>query len=264
MNSPKIPATVAILTRNSAATLRHALESVRDFDEIIVCDAASSDGTPDIARAYGARIIPQDTRYLSAEGRIINFAGVRNQTLEAATHDWYFFLDADEYLSPGLVEEIRAKVAGEPAAYWVPRKYVWQGKVVDCAVTYPSVQMRFFNRRVTGIFVKEVHERIELKPGVESRTLKAVMLVPVPATAAEMKAKWRRYLAIERVARQPMSAGTWLRVAAHEAAIAGLYFLRLARITLFCRGTSLPASFEFARVWYQWQLIHDSFATIKI
>lgn len=256
-----IPCTVAILTKNSGKSLVRALKSVADFGEIIICDGGSTDETLAIARAAGARVIEQDPRFLYSDGRIRNFSGVRNQTLAAASYAWFFFLDSDEYIDQALVAEIRRKTEGEPAAYWVPRKYVYHDTAIDCSVSYPSQQMRLFHKAVAKEFIKDVHERIELQSGVTPLWLTQAMYVPVPDSAEEMIAKWRKYLAIENTRRVPLPAGQWLWSVTHDAAIGVRYLLRLARIMLFCRGTRLPVSYELARVWYQYQLIHDSFAT---
>lgn len=48
---PKIQATIAILTHNSADTLPHALRSVGEFAETIICDGNSTDETRELARA---------------------------------------------------------------------------------------------------------------------------------------------------------------------------------------------------------------------
>lgn len=260
--STKIPCTVAILTRNSGSTLARALKSVVDFAEIIVCDGGSTDDTLAIAQTYGARVIPQDSQYCDAQGRLTHWAGVRNQTLSAASYQWFLFLDSDEYLSPQVVEEIRQASVGKAAAYWVPRKFEYQGKIIDCAVTYPSVQMRFFSRHVTNRFIKEVHEKIELKESITPATLNAYMVVPLPERAEELHVKWCRYLSIEKERRAPTSFVQWIRIATHELGVGGLYLLRLLRIRLFCRGTKLPVRFELARVWYQWALVKDSFSAI--
>lgn len=259
----KIPATVAILTHNNEATLARALESVKHFAEIIICDGNSEDNTLSIASSFGARIISQDKQFLSKDGHIQNFAGVRNQTLSIATYDWFFFLDSDEYIGPELAKEILKKTAEKPAAYWIPRKYVYRGEVVGCSVTYPSQQIRLFHRAVTREFIKEVHERIELNPRIVPGRLRESMFVPVQGSFRELVAKWDGYLAMENTRRAPLSLRKWMFVALREAGIALLYLVRFMRITLFCRGVRLPASYELARVWYQWRLIKDSFNAME-
>lgn len=259
----KIPVTVAILTHNSAATLTRALESVKDFAEIIICDGQSTDKTLVIARAFGARVLQQDTQFLADNGRIQNFSGVRNQTLAAAVSEWFLFLDSDEYLGSELAEEIFEKTKGEPSAYWVPRKYVYRGAVVDCSVTYPSQQMRFFHTAVARGFIKKVHEKIELRSGIVPQWLTQHILVPMPDTVEECIAKWRGYLEIERTLRIPISMRQWIPGALKDASIAALYLVRLLRILVLCRGTRLPVSYELARVWYQWELIKESFRMIQ-
>lgn len=261
--SHKIPATVAILTYNCATTLLRALESVRDFSEIIICDGGSTDNTLNIARSFDTRIISQDAQFLSEDKRIRNFAGVRNQTLSIATYEWFFFLDSDEYIGPELAKEILEKTTKKPSVYWIPRKYVYRGEVVDCSVTYPSQQMRLFHRAVTQEFIKEVHEKIALRSGIVPGWLTESMFVPIPNTAKELIVKWRGYLAIENTRRVSLSLRQWIPAALRDAGIAARYLVRLLRIMLFCRGTRLPISYELARVWYQCALIKDSFRMIK-
>ncbi len=258
----RIPCTVTILTRNSAATLERAIRSVWEFEEIILCDGGSLDKTHAIAASYGARIIPQDKSFLDHDGRIKNYGGVRNQTLAAASHQWFFFLDSDEYASPELVEEIRTAVAiDQPAAYWVPRTYVYQDILIERAVTYPNQQMRFFHRSIAGNFIKEVHERIELLPGAPVKNLVQYLRVPVEEGVEQMKEKWRRYLDVESLRAPNLTFWQWVCGAAHEAAVAALYILRFVR-NLFLPGTRLPVRFELVRVWYQWMAITTSLGRV--
>lgn len=130
----KIPCSISILTFNSGATLRRCLDSVREFDDIVVCDGGSTDDTVSIANDYGCRIIYQDQCFKNPNNTIADFSGVRNQQLDAARFDWFMFIDSDEYISEGLVEEIREVVArdlSQPAIFMVPRKYVRDGYVID-------------------------------------------------------------------------------------------------------------------------------------
>lgn len=251
-----IPCTIAVLTYNNEQTLERCLSSVRDVAEILVCDGGSTDATLTIAAAHGARILSQDMSYKDAAGKIIDFAGVRNQTLHAATYDWFFFLDSDEYLDSAIVDEIRAVVAKDtPGAYYVPRLYVVDGETITCASTYPSQQMRFFHRSVVTEFKKSIHERIVLRPGIEAKRLTCAMYVPLERDATALKEKWRRYLALEDARRGTWSFIAWCTFAVHESAVGLLYAYRIVRNQLFCRGTRMPLSIEWARLWYQYEMI---------
>jgi len=259
----KIPCTVAILTRNSATTVSRCIASVSEFAEVIICDSNSVDETLDLARSYGAQVIAQDPQFLYPDGRIQNFSGVRNQTLTAASYDWFFFLDSDEYIDEALAKEITEKTDGAPSAYWIPRKYVYQGTVIDCSVTYPSQQMRLFHKEVVQGFIKEVHEKIELRTGVVPLWLTQPMYVPISNTASELMEKWEGYLRIEGQRRVPLSFRQWLVAIQRDVGITVLYLWRLLSILLWCRGARFPVSYELARVWYQYALVRDSFRAIN-
>jgi glycosyltransferase involved in cell wall biosynthesis len=162
----KIKASVGILTKNSGKTIRRALESVQDFDDIIICDGGSFDDTLAIAREFGTRLIPQNIQFLRTDGRIKDYAGVRNQCLDAAQHDWFLYIDSDETISDGLRDEIRDAIHYDRKnlAYRVPIKIVMDGRVIEYSSNYPGYQYRFFNRKSGARFVKPVHERVDIDP----------------------------------------------------------------------------------------------------
>ncbi len=259
----KIPCTVGILTRNSAATLGRALKSVCDFDDIIVCDGGSTDGTLDIARARGARIIEQEQRFLDEEGRVVDYAGVRNQTLRLASQQWFFFLDSDEYLTPELAEEIRRVTCGEPKAFWVPRYYTWGGKRVVCSTTYPNKQMRLFHAHVAKAFIRRVHERIELVPDAAVGVLEHYMVVPLDTTPGTLWRKWDRYIAIGNEGQPDLSMVAFVRVTVRHCRPSVLFALRHIRILLFCRGSRLPAWRELAEHWYNFKVIQEAWKLVR-
>lgn len=248
-----IPCTVGMLTYNSGATLRRALMSVRSFSDIVICDGGSTDDTLAIAAEFGARVIAQDPRYLEV-GRIRDFSGVRNQLLAAANEPWYFWLDSDEYIDEALAREIEAVIqAGEPHAYWIPRLYVYEGEVIERAVTYPTQQMRFFHTSLVRGFIKPIHERLDLS--VAPLRLHHPMYVPVPETVADMKRKWLHYLSIERDRLRAMPMPRKLKAALRESAVGCLYAVRIIRNRLFGSGRQLPLPYETARLWYQARLV---------
>lgn len=240
----KIPATVEILTFNNETTIETTLESVTLFDEILVIDGGSTDRTLEIARRYGAKILMQDEKAKS-EGRITDFARVRNQGLEIAKHRWFLFIDSDEMLTPEVAAEIRDIATAERPLFhaWnVPRKYVLDGIVIDCATTYPNLQMRLFHLGHVGTFVKQVHERVLPNPGEAVGVLKHHMLVPLPPQRA-LWGKWQQYLAIEEKRWQGVSRKKLLGKILNALKPLVLYLLRLPRV-LFCGGRRMPLSYE--------------------
>ncbi len=176
MTVEKIPASVGILTFNNRETIERALASVRMFDDIVICDGGSTDGTREIAERAGARVIEQDARFKNADGLLRDYGGVRQQLLEAATREWFLYIDSDESVSDGLREEIRDVVSrpvriGSPLVYRVPIRTIQDGREILFSSNYPGYQHRFFNKKSGAHFIKQVHERIAFDASVITGTL---------------------------------------------------------------------------------------------
>ena len=96
MKAPRF--SVIIPAYNGAGTLSRAIDSVLaqswPAHEIIVVDDASSDGTGEVAKAYGTQI-----RYLCREHNA-GVSSARNYGVEQASGDWLAFLDADDWYFP--------------------------------------------------------------------------------------------------------------------------------------------------------------------
>ena len=156
----KILSSVEILTLNSGKTLRRCLESVRDFDDIIVIDGNSTDDTLEIAREFGARIFPQSGKK-GKSIKIEDFSAVRNIGIREARHQWFLYIDSDEYLSKEAAEEIREIINrgtdNKYYAYKLPRKYVVQGEIIGRSSMYPNYQVRFWYIPATNGVIKKIH-----------------------------------------------------------------------------------------------------------
>lgn len=236
--------------------MRRALESVKEFAEIMVIDGSSIDDTRSIASEFGAKIIEQDPQYLEEDGRIKDFAAVRNQGLSATSQPWLFFLDSDEYASPELVEAIRSRTIGKiEGAYLVNRKYVVEGIVIDYATTYPNRSLRLFAIASAEYFRKPVHERIKLKDDVVPGIIDAPLYVPVDLDHRKGERKTDGYIEIEVEQSKSVPLGQLMRGTARTIAVSGLYLARLARIYLFCRGTKMPLEDELLRHKYNFKLV---------
>ena len=153
--------TVTVITRNEAANIEGALESVKWADEIVVVDSRSSDNTVEIARQHAARVEVRDWKGYSAQ---------RNYAAEIASHDWILAIDADERVPAQLANEIQQIMRGGPSVggYRMPRIWYYLGRWIRGTDWYPDYQLRLYNRRVGQFNGKRVHESVELlegKPG---------------------------------------------------------------------------------------------------
>lgn len=108
------PISVCIVCRNEADKLGPCLTSVAWADEIVVMDLESTDGSVDLARAAGARVVTREPV------PIVEL--VRNEVAGHAAHDWVLVLDPDERIASGLPAALR-EAAADPThhAVVIPR-----------------------------------------------------------------------------------------------------------------------------------------------
>lgn len=214
---PKI--TVYVMTRNEAHQIRAVLESVRWADELILVDSFSTDGTVEIAKEFGARIL--------SEG-FCGFGKLRNFALDASSNDWILSVDADERCTLELAEEVRREVRAPSCdAYHVPRKSHFLGRWIRHCGWYPDYrQPQFFNRRVFRYREDIVHEGYELK-GRLGHLREHVLQYPWPSIEVAA-AKMQRYstLMAQRYAEAGRRASVLQMVGSPASMFLKLYVLR--------------------------------------
>lgn len=104
--APRLTVAATMIVRNEAAFLGGCLDSLASrVDDIVIVDTGSTDGSVDIARAAGVRLLhhPWTGRFCEA----------RNVALAASRSDWVLYIDADERL--------RLPEGGRLADYIEPR-----------------------------------------------------------------------------------------------------------------------------------------------
>jgi glycosyltransferase involved in cell wall biosynthesis len=134
---------VVINTYNARQYLEQVLESVKDFDEIVVCDMESTDDTRDIAARHGCKIVtfPKANHTCCEPAR--TFA------IQSASSKWVFVVDADEIVTPELRAALYQKIAAPdcPAGLFIPRQNMFMSMFVrDFHYDY---QLRFMVREGT-------------------------------------------------------------------------------------------------------------------
>lgn len=152
--APRQTLSVCMIARDAELTLARCLDSIKNIaDEIIVCvDKETEDGTRDIARRYGARVMDSPSPLETG------FDAARNISIAEATGDWILWIDSDEvlYTEAAVAKYLRHNQFN---AYAVPQIHYTVQPAGILRTDYPC---RFF-RNGKGIkFFGLVHEHPEL------------------------------------------------------------------------------------------------------
>ena len=150
---------VVIITKNEEASIRRCLESVKWADEIVVLDSGSTDATVSICLEY--------TQYVHETGWP-GFGPQKNRALEKASGDWVLSLDADEWVTPNLRNEILNAISRPDGAlaFRIPRLSSFCGRFMRHSGWWPDYVTRLFRRGAAKFSDDVVHERVI----VEGRT----------------------------------------------------------------------------------------------
>jgi len=173
-----------IITKNAGSMIQRCVESVAWADETIVVDSGSTDDTADICRAMGVNF--------SVTADFPGFGPQKNRALALATGDWVVSIDADEWITSELRDEMRA-VMTKPtaAAYAVPRRSSFCGRYMKHSGWWPDHVIRLFRRDAARFSDDRAHERL-LVEGV-TRKLKQPLMHEAISTMDQMLGKMNLY-----------------------------------------------------------------------
>ena len=119
--------TTVILTYNEEKHIRRCIDNVTPISKkVIVIDSPSTDKTVDICKEYNNVVVVVHP-YPGNQAEQLNWA-LENVHIDT---DWILRIDADEYLSPELVEEIERKVPlleSDITGVYLQRQHVFMGK----------------------------------------------------------------------------------------------------------------------------------------
>lgn len=155
--------TVIILTYNEEIHIRRCLENVCSIaSDIFIIDSYSTDKTLEIAKGYNNVHILQN-KWENNYAKQFNW-GLRNAPIRT---EWVLRLDADEYLMPELIDELKEKLPSLPEdvnGVIFNRRHIFMGKWMKRGI-YPVKLLRVFRYGKGMCEQRLMDEHIQLTDG---------------------------------------------------------------------------------------------------
>jgi glycosyltransferase involved in cell wall biosynthesis len=165
----KLPLSIFIITRNEADRLPRTLAAVGALsDDIVVVDSGSSDGTQELARAAGARVIENPWPGYGQQKRFAE---------DQCRHEWLLNIDADEVVPPDLIEEIRIELGRPEAAdaYRIAIAEIFPSEAAPHRLAYSLTPVRLYRKSKGRYSPSPVHDRVDLDPDARVGTLGGII-----------------------------------------------------------------------------------------
>lgn len=206
-----LPLSVAIVCKDSAATIGRTLDSVRGLAaEIVAVDSGSTDGTIPMLEAAGARVIHSDW---------LGHIKTKQKALEACSQDWVLCLDSDESLDDALranVLEVASHVPARPGSGFEvnrmtyyrdrPLRHVWQ----------PEWRLRLVSRGSASWGGHDPHDVLRLQTHVSAtkRLRGHLRHDSFPTFTEHMRKQWHHATTMAASLHAAGSRGSYLKLAA--------------------------------------------------
>ncbi|MGM0823120.1 MAG: glycosyltransferase family 2 protein [Pseudomonadota bacterium] len=149
-----IGVSVVIITRNASSTLAATLDSLNEFEEVVIYDNGSTDQTLSIAARYHNVSLYQ--------GDFFGFGLTKRYATSLAKNDWILSIDADEQPDKVLIDFLRQWVSNGHSRYIgkVLRENWMLGRPVHHAGWGNDWLIRLFNRCEYNFNDAMVHESV--------------------------------------------------------------------------------------------------------
>lgn len=179
-----VKVSILVPVKNEQRNIVECLRRCQWAKELVVVDSQSTDQTIPLSQAMGADV------YQFHYDRTTGWPKKKNWALESVPwkNEWVMILDADEYMTPELAQEIKRVVegswkpegkfaaAGCGDGYWVNRRFMFMGRWIRGCGYYPSWNVRLLKHALgryerigtlgdTGSGDNEVHEHVTLSTG---------------------------------------------------------------------------------------------------
>lgn len=140
-----------IIVKDAFSTLDRTLKSLITFDDVVLYDNGSTDGTVEIAKKY--------TNVNLVQGAFLGFGPTKNLACSFAKNDWVFSLDADEVLSDEFIKNISNLKLNDKNIYTILRQNYYKDACVKHCWGNDTIT-RLFNKKFTKFTDEKVHEKV--------------------------------------------------------------------------------------------------------
>lgn len=182
----KASISVVIICKNESMRIEKCIHSVSTIsDDIVVYDSGSTDGTQQIIKDSGARLI---------EGEWLGFGLTKKRATEMAMHDWILNLDADEMPDEALQQNLRNVSLDDPSIVY---KLKFKNFLGDQHLRFGEwgndKHIRLFNRTKVQWNEAKVHESLVIADDIKVENLSGYVLHYTVKNVADYAAKTIRY-----------------------------------------------------------------------
>ncbi|PSM51722.1 glycosyltransferase, family 2 [Campylobacter blaseri] len=143
---------VVMIAKNGERTIRKTLQSLKDFDDVVVYDNGSTDETIKIAKEF--------SNVNLIKGDFLGFGKTKKKATQYAKNDWILILDADEVVDKELIETLKNEKLDEGYVYLLNfNAYYKDRQIKHCGWSNQKIK-RLFNKKITNYNDNDVHEKI--------------------------------------------------------------------------------------------------------
>jgi glycosyltransferase involved in cell wall biosynthesis len=154
------PFSIFVITYNERERLGATLEALRGLtDDLIVVDSGSTDGTQELAKAFGAQVIHHDWTGYGEQKRFAE---------NCCRHNWIFTVDADEVASRKLVKAVSAVMSQDVIpcdGYKVRILKYFPGEKRLNRWAHRNTYVRLYRKDKGQYSPSPVHDVVEFIPG---------------------------------------------------------------------------------------------------
>ena len=180
---------VVIVCKNGAKVISETIKSFAGLtDDVLIYDNGSTDGTQQIVKETGAKLI---------EGSWEGFGKTKNKANELANYDWILSLDADEAIDEELKKNLlQLELTDESKVYEFKFKNFLGNRWLRFGEWGNDKHVRLFNRKKIKWDDAEVHESLLLPVDAKKVVVPGHVLHKTAVSIKEYEEKMRNYAAL--------------------------------------------------------------------